>query len=149
MIRKPLFSWQDGEAICVLNDGKKVFYGAASCHPNDEDMMNEKTGCEIAMRRAELKYYRYCRDNLKERLAALKQLYYTMNRSKYFNENSYENKMLQRQIRMIELDLATVREMIADGEQSLRTYIAEKDKFYNKIRKNRKFEAANNEQSNS
>lgn len=139
MIKQPIFSWQaqDGEAICVINDGKKTFYGAASCHPADEDMKSEKTGCEIALRRAKIKYYRYYRDSLKERLAALKQFYYTINRSKQFNEKSYENIMLQRQIRMIELDLATAREMIAGEEQDLRLYITEKDKFYNQIRKQR------------
>ena len=70
-------------------------------------------------------------------MAALKQFYYTINRSKQFNEKSYENIMLQRQIRMIELDLATAREMIAGEEQELRFYITEKDKFYNQIRKQR------------
>ena len=149
MIKKPIFTWEDGEAICVITDGKKTFYGAASCHPEDEDMMSEKTGCEIALRRAKIKYYRYYRDTLKDKIATLKQFYYTINRSKHFNENSYENIMLQRQIRMTEIDLVTAKEMIAGEEQSLRTYIEEKDKFYKHIRKNRKFNAANIEQTNN
>ena len=88
-------------------------------------------------------------DTLKDKIATLKQFYYTINRSKHFNENSYENIMLQRQIRMTEMDLVTAREMIAGEEQSLRTYIEEKDKFYKHIRKNRKFNAANIEQTNN
>ena len=61
----------------------------------DQDMMSEKTGCEIANRRAEIMVLKgYVKNELKPRLRALKQLYYSMNRSKYFNEKSYENKML-------------------------------------------------------
>ena len=61
-----------------------------------------------------------------------------MNISYRFNEKSYENKMLQRQIRQINFDLATAKEMIATEQQNLRTYIKEKDEFYNKTRMRRK-----------
>ena len=65
-----------------------------------------------------------------------------MNKSQRFNAKSYENKMLQRQIRQINFDLDTTKEMIATEEQNLRTYIADKDKFYQKVRFNR--QKANN-----
>ena len=45
--------------------------------------------------------------------------------------------MLQRQIRTINFDLATIKEIIASEQQNLKQYIEEKDKFYVKIRKNR------------
>ena len=76
-------------------------------------------------------------------LKALKQAYYSMNQSKKFNPKSYENKMLQRQIRQIEFDLDTIRDMLATEEQNLREYIQEKDKFYKRIRHNRE-KAKNN-----
>jgi hypothetical protein len=61
-----------------------------------------------------------------------------MNISHRFNENSYENKMLQRQIRSINFDLTTTKEIIASEEQNLREYLKNKDEFYVKIRKMRK-----------
>jgi hypothetical protein len=61
-----------------------------------------------------------------------------MNKSKKFNENSYENKMLQRQIHQIDFDLDTAYNLLTSEEQSLRTLIQKKDEFYKAVRKNRK-----------
>ena len=140
MKNKPIFNWDEetGVASCILSDGEKVYTGFAQCHPDDEDMKGQKTGCEIAFRRARINALRGYRDELKIRLSALNQLYYSMNKSTKFNEKSYENRMLQRQIRMINFDLATTKEMIATEQENLRTYIKEKDEFYNKTRMRRK-----------
>lgn len=136
MKHEPIFNWDEdaGVASCILSDGEKVFTGFAQCHPDDKDMSSEKTGCEIAFRRARINALRGYRDELKIKLKALSQLFYSMNRSYKFNEKSYENKMLQRQIRMIDFDLTTTKEMIATEEQSLRQYLSDKDKFYTKTR---------------
>ena len=148
MKNEPIFNWDEeaGIASCILSDGEKVYTGFAQCHPDDEDMKGQKTGCEIAFRRARINALRGYRDELKIRLATLKQLYHSMNISYRFNEKSYENKMLQRQIRMINFDLTTTKEMIATEEQNLRAYIKEKDEFYKKTRKRRAMreEKANN-----
>lgn len=140
MKHEPIFSWDEetGMASCILTDGQKYYTGFAQCHPEDTDMKGEKTGCEIALKRAKINALRGYRDELKTKNAALKQLYFSMNNSKHFNEKSYENRMLQRQIRMINFDLATTKEMIVTEEQNLRTYLSEKDNFYKKIRLNRK-----------
>ena len=136
MKHEPIFNWDEdaGVASCILSDGEKVFTGFAQCHPDDKDMSSEKTGCEIAFRRARINALRGYRDELKIKLKALNQLFYSMNKSYRFNEKSYENKMLQRQIRMIDFDLTTTKEMIATEEQSLRQYLSKKDKFYTKTR---------------
>lgn len=136
MKHEPIFNWDEnaGVASCILSDGEKVFTGFAQCHPDDRDMSSEKTGCEIAFRRARISALRGYRDELKTKLKALNQLFYSMNRSYRFNEKSYENVMLQRQIRMINFDLATTKEMIATEEQSLRQYLSDKDEFYTKTR---------------
>ena len=42
--------------------------------------------------------------------------------------------MLQRQIRLLEFDLATNKEMIAYERKNLKGYIDGKDKLYQKIR---------------
>ena len=139
MKNTPIFNWdaETGIASCILSNGEKVFTGFAQCHPDDEDMKGEKTGCEIALRRAKINALRGYRDELKTKLAALNQLYYSMNTSKRFNEKSYENRMLQRQIRQITFDLDTTKEMIAMEEVGLRAYIKSKDVFYIQTRKRR------------
>lgn len=67
----------------------------------------------------------------------LNQLYYSMNRSKYFNPKSYENKMLQRQIRQKQDDISYVNDSIKNAKDELNYIIKEKDKFYQSIRKHR------------
>ena len=144
MKNEPIFHWNEntGVSSCLLSDGERVYTGFARCHPDDEDMKGEKTGCEIALRRAKIAALRGYRDELKIRLSALNQYYHSMNMSYRFNEKSYENKMLQRQIRQIKFDLDTTKEMIAGEELSLRTYIKNKDDFYTQTRKRR--QKANN-----
>ena len=148
MKNEPIFSWNEetGTASCILGSNEKIYTGFAQCHPDDTDMKGEKTGCEIAFRRAKIHALRGYRDELKIKLSALNQLFYTMNKSKHFNPKSYENKMLQRQIRMTNFDLDTAKEMIATEEQNLREYIQKKDEFYNHTRARRKayIEKANN-----
>ena len=141
----PMFDWDNerGSASCLFTDGEKVYTGFALCHPDDMDMAGEKTGCEIALRRAKINALRGYRDELKIQLKALNQLYYSMNKSTHFNEKSYENKMLQRQIRRINFDLATAKEMITSERQELREYLQKKEEFYNKIRKMRKKDKIN------
>lgn len=139
MKHEPIFNWDEetGVASCILSDGEKVYTGFAQCHPDDEDMKGQKTGCEIAFRRAKINALRGYRDELKIQLKALNQLFYSINKSKKFNSKSYENRMLQRQIRMINFDLATTKEMIANEELNLRAYIKSKDVFYIQTRKRR------------
>jgi hypothetical protein len=45
--------------------------------------------------------------------------------------------MLQRQIRIYNFDLATIKEMLAYERKNLKEYIAGKDKFYKKMRAKR------------
>ena len=144
MKNMPIFTWDEnsGMSSCILKDGEHIFTGLAQCHPDDFDMKGEKTGCEIALRRAKINALRGYRDELKTKLSALNQLYYSMNKSKRFNEKSYENRMLQRQIRQIKFDLDTTKEMLASEELSLRAYIKSKDVFYTQTRKRR--QKANN-----
>ena len=121
----------------LMLDGNKVFTGIAKCHPDDSDMCSEKTGSEIACRRANIDALRSYRDELKIALKALNQLYYSMNKSKKFNAKSYENRMLQRQINLIKNDLTTTNEMIVSEQQNLRAYIKSKDIFYKATRARR------------
>lgn len=145
MKTEPMFSWDpdEGVATCILKYKNQTFCGVAACHEEDKDMMSEKTGAEIAYRRATIDYLKYIRDmELKPALKALKQLYYTMKHSTHFNPKSYENSKLQRHIRMYEFDLETINEMIVDGRKNLKEYIDKKDEFYKKTRIGRQIKDA-------
>ena len=136
----PKFEWyeEDRQAICKLHTKYGTFTGIANCHPDDEDMMSEKVGCEIAYSRAAIESLKYERDNvIKPSLKALKQLYYSMNRSKRFNPKSYEYKMLKRQIECWEFDLAVISDMIDTERTWIRDYINTKEALYQNIRANR------------
>ena len=137
MKQEPIFNWdpEEGVASCIIKYKNQTFCGVAMCHEEDKDMMSEKTGMEIAYRRATIDYLKYVRDmELKPAFKALKQLYYTMKHSTHFNPKSYENSKLQRHIRMYEFDLETINELIADERKNLKDYIDKKDEFYKKTR---------------
>lgn len=131
------FDKESGTATCILYDNDKTYCGAALCHPDDRDMMSKRTGLEIAYRRAEIQALRGFRDEIKIELRALKQLYYSINRSKYYNSKNYEARMLNRHIAMTESDLEVVKETIKNKNKELRDYITDKDNFYKKVRHNR------------
>lgn len=138
--QEPLFSFDPttGEATCILQDKEgNIIYGIAQCHPHDMDMISEKTGCNYAYSRAYIKVLQKYKKELKIKLSALNQLYYSMNRSKHFNEKSYENKMLQRQIKMLKEDIEYTNILIGDERSILKQTIDEKDKFYKRVRDNR------------
>lgn len=137
---KPIFHYdkETGCSTCVIETKYGKFSGTACCHPDDMDMASEKVGCEIAYSRAAIDSLKYERDNvIKPSLKALKQLYYSMNRSKRFNPKSYEYKMLKRQIECWEFDLAMINDMIDTERTWIRDYINTKEALYQNIRANR------------
>lgn len=137
------FSYDNEKTICTINYDNYTAIGIAKCHPDDLDMQNKNTGCEIALHKAMIQLYYYQKRALKNKLSALNQLYYSMKHSKHFNPKSYENKMLQRQINLIKMDLDTIKELITTTKENLKEYIQLKDDFYIAIRKNRIKKAKN------
>ena len=137
---RPIFHYdkETGCSTCIIETKYGKFSGTACCHPDDMDMASEKVGCEIAYSRAAIDSLKYERDNvIKPSLKALKQLYYSMNRSKKFNPKSYEYKMLKRQIECWEFDLAVINDMINTERTWMRDYINTKEALYQNIRANR------------
>ena len=136
--KEPNFSWDEasGVATCVLTDDKgRVFVGEATCHPGDSDMISERTGCELAFRRAKIEYFRAVRDaDLKPALAALQHLYGCMAHSTKFSANSYEARTIRKHIYQIKFELTTIKEMIAHEYQGITEYIKGKDRIYKRIR---------------
>ena len=75
-MKHPVFEWhpEDGIAICRIEDRDHIIYeGKAKCHEDDKDMMNEKTGCEIALMKALIKYQKAQMRNTKYELKGLGQ----------------------------------------------------------------------------
>ena len=98
-----------GYARCLMIYKGQAFEGGAKCHPDDMDMISERTGCCIAEARAYIKALRFKRDHeIQPKLDVLRHLYNNMQTSKYFNSKSYEAKMLRSQIGAIEKELAAV-----------------------------------------
>lgn len=144
MKNQPLYYWDcdAGLATCILTDGNNTFYGMAQCHEDDRDMMSEKTGYEIAYRRALIEALRHRVNNdLKPQIKILKEVYYTMVHSKNYNKKSYESKMLFRKLKQLEEDLATTKQIIKEEKEYVKNYIDAKDIFYKKIRSARKGES--------
>ncbi len=126
-------------AYCGIKtpDGNTIV-GEAICHPQDVDMVSEKTGCTIAERRAYIKYMQYQKENiLKPELKALKKFYNVVNQSKYYNEQDYTNQMLIRHISRLENDIAALKEEIQIEKEELKEFINEKDTFYKAVREAR------------
>lgn len=73
MKHEPIFEWDEesGLASCILTDGQHYYTGIAQCHYDDADMKSEKTGCEIAFRRAKIHAMQDYKNELKIKLSAL------------------------------------------------------------------------------
>lgn len=136
------FEWDEEDKVskCVIQPEKNgpCFTGEAVCHEDDYDMASPRAGQEIAYRRAKIKHLQHIKNyEIKPQLASLKHLHGCMVHSSRFNPKSYENTMLQRQIRLLEFDLATANEMIKYERKNLKTFIDDKDRMYKHIRKKR------------
>ena len=124
-----------GYARCLMIYNGQAFEGGAKCHPDDMDMISERTGCCIAEARAYIKALRFKRNHeIQPKLDVLRHVYNNMQTSKYFNSKSYEAKMLRSQIGVIEKELAAVNEDLAEEKKYLKEYIDKKDKFYQRLR---------------
>lgn len=138
-MKEPVFTYENGHAICCTEDKfGRTIKGEAWCSPEDKDFESVLMGSTIAEMRAQIAAAKMYRDDLKIKLSALNQLYYSMKCSKKFNPKSYENIMLHRQIRLIENDLAIAKHQLAVLQLDLYDYINDKDALHQKIRKNRK-----------
>lgn len=120
--------------VIVYDHFNNAYTGTAICHPDDYDMVTQRTGMAIAEKRACLKLFQNELRYIKSELRALEQLYYSMSKSKHFNAESYENKMLQRQIFQKKEDIETYKGLIATMRTEIYLYIMEKDSMYKTIR---------------
>lgn len=151
MQREPKFTFSKSSGLtrCILTDGDKEFVGEAKCNSADKDFISEKIGCNIALFRAQIKYYQYVRkDILKVKLAALNQLYYSMKHSSHFNPDSYEAKMLRRQISHYEDDIAFFTKIIDDTKSQLSQYLSDMERSFCILKRSKRSEWARRDKNN-
>ena len=134
-----LYDPDSGIAQVILTDCHgRLYSGIAICAEQDNDMKAEYTGYTIAEKRAWINFYKgWLRYEIKPQLRALKQLYYSMNRSKRFYAGHYEAFMLKRSIHRLEKQLTDMEDNISYMQLDLRDYIDNKDKLYKAIRAKR------------
>lgn len=141
------YNWNEdsGVATCNIRIGDKTFIGEAFCASEDRDVMSEFTGCTIALQRAQLKVLLDEKNNiLIPGLKALKQLFYSINKSKKYDRYSYEATMLYNQIQHYEEDIKYLNQAIYQTKYNLKQYLSDKEKFHTNLRKVRQKEDTQN-----
>lgn len=128
-------NYENGKAKFTITYNGIDFTGVAQCHPEDLDYGNERTGLCIAEARATIKVKQFKRDyELKPQLKILYHVYHNLQRGKYYNEKSYETRMIQSQIRSLEKQLTAMNNDIDEEKKSLKEYIDGKEKLYQRLR---------------
>ena len=109
--------------------------GQAKCHPDDVDMMSERTGLTIAEARAHIQMLKAKKKyEIQPKIDVLRHLLTNIQSSKNHNPKAYESCMLRSQLAHWEGQLAEINADIADEEKYLKEYIDQKDKLYRKLR---------------
>jgi hypothetical protein len=129
---------ETGTATVSCKGKYRDYVGVAHVHPDDNDMKSQLVGIQIAEQRLQIEILKdYIHSELEPGLAALKQLYFSMKHSSHFSPRSYEAKMLYKQIKLKEEDLADAKELLRNVKSALKHYIDIKEKNYQAIRKKR------------
>ena len=139
MPREPKFIFLDNIVRCELEDPDthEIVVGEAKCMPQDMDMMSEKTGLQIAETRANIKFLKHLIKESKKELKALKDFHSLLKFNPYYNEENREVKLLIKEIRRREKDIKENENSLKEMKDTLTEYIAKKEEFYQKIRRNR------------
>lgn len=147
LTKEPVFSYdkETGATLCILTDTKQhEFIGVAQCHPDDIDMQNQMTGCEIAFRRAYIKYLKAVRDmEIVPQLNILKHMYTCMEQAADFNPKDNNARLMRRSIENYAAAADVIRENIRNNRNDLYKYMTEKGKLYQSIREKRNADKLN------
>ena len=129
------FYTEDNICYCEIMYNDQKFVGSAKCHPDDLDMKSDRTGYFIAEVRANIAKLRWCRDyEILPMVKYYKHFYDCVSHSSKFNPETYEAKMIKKELRRWESELALVRDTIQSEREYLREYIDTKEKVYQRIR---------------
>lgn len=125
------------------------FHGVAKCHPNDWEFESKLVGEYYAYTRSMLEELSANREELRAQLKGLKHLYNILEQNPRVHYDSIECYTIRRQMKLMERDLADIRDLIKTTKQELYEYMRAKDEFYKKLRKERAKNAIGEETSAS
>lgn len=116
----------DYNTFCTLTiDGKK-YCGHAECHPDDIPIFSQRLGEKLAYDRASMDYLRDERNKINEQIKSLKHLLSIYNQSQKTNKESYEYKMLQKQINTYIRDSKELSKVIKEIKEEDIKYVTER-----------------------
>jgi hypothetical protein len=132
------FTYKDGVATCRIKYKGVIIESEAHCHPDDNDFESERVGCCIAEARAYIDLLKLKRDNeVIPFVHRMRSIHHNICSSKQSNPNSYEFLFICRELQKSENELTAINKEIAEQKKSLATYISDKEKFYQRMRKAR------------
>ena len=112
--------------FCTLTIGDKKYCGHAKCHADDIPIFSQRLGERLAYDRASIDYLRDERDKINEQIKSLKHLLSIYNQSQKTNKESYEYKMLQKQINTYIRDSKELSRAIKEIKEEDIKYVAER-----------------------
>ena len=112
--------------FCTLTIGDKKYCGHAECHADDISIFSKRLGERLAYDRASIDYLRDERDKINEQIKSLKHLLSIYNQSQKTNKESYEYKMLQKQINTYIRDSKELSRAIKEIKEEDIKYVTER-----------------------
>lgn len=112
--------------FCTLTIGDKKYCGYAECHADDVPIFSQRLGERLAYDRASIDYLRDERDKINEQIKSLKHLLSIYNQSQKTNKESYEYKMLQKQINTYIRDSKELSRAIKEIKEEDIKYVTER-----------------------
>lgn len=132
------YSYVDGKSEYRYMPGEGgIFIGRAYLHEDDKDLGNEKTGLFIAETRAKIKFLKELNRQHKTQLKGIVDTYKMLINSSNCNQDSYEIKLIRREINRRKKAILEEEEIIDRLRSNLKEYIDAKEDFYKRIRKGR------------
>ena len=110
----------------TLTIGDKKYCGHAECHADDVPIFSQRLGERLAYDRASIDYLRDERDKINEQIKSLKHLLSIYNQSQKTNKESYEYKMLQKQINTYIRDSKELSRAIKEIKEEDIKYVTER-----------------------
>jgi hypothetical protein len=127
--------YEEGMAYFRIFYKNQIFMGTAYCHPDDADMMSERTGLTIAEARAQIKLKKFQKKfEIEPVVATLHHMLTNIRTSNQHDEQNYESRMIRRQLAFWQNKLDEITADIKDEEKYLKEYIDKKEKLYQKLR---------------
>lgn len=124
-----------GVAHCILTHKGMEFGGTATCHPEDGDFMSERTGLYIAETRANIRYLKSKKPELRTAITTLQHAVNCMRDSKNFNPKAKEFQIVYRLLYDKKSELDSLNSRIKMEKEYLEDYVRNKDIVHNKMRK--------------